>query len=115
MHAIVGVALGAVYLVMPSAWGDLVGWPAAQPFDHRAIGAAFLAFGFSSYLASKTSSWSEVRILVLMEILFCTVATALMVWGLVIGLLPALGWLYVVLVGGFALAFGVGYSKHAVG
>ena len=113
LHALFGSILGAIYLLAPGRWGAIIGWPAAQPFDHRVIGCAFLAFGFASWLACGEDAWERVRIVVLMEILFCVLATLLMIWGLLTLPMPALGWLYVLAVGLFAAAFALFYRQHA--
>lgn len=113
VHAVFAGILGLLYLVVPERWGALVSWPPAEPFDHRIIGATFLAFGWASWLARKQTSWARVQVIVQMNVLWCTLATLLMVAGLVGGGLPALGWVYVVCVGAFALAFALSYLEHA--
>lgn len=115
LYAFFAGVLGLIYLVLPVAWGKLVGWPPGEAFDHRIIGATFLAFGFGSWLAARRQSWAEVCVVVQMNALWTGLATLLMVWGLVSGDLPTLGWVYVVAVGGFALAFISGYARHSSG
>lgn len=115
LYAIFAFILGFLYLLMPVAWGNLVDWIPAQPFDHRIIGAAFLAFGLGAWLAARKTSWDQVSVVVQMNLVWTVLATALMVWGMVAGGLPTLGWVYVVAVGGFALAFLMSYFEHSRG
>ncbi len=113
LHALFAGILGVFYFAVPVRWGELVGWPPAQPLDHRVIGAAFLAFALASWLARGAGSWGEVRIVVAMHALFATLATLLLVWALLTADVPALGWVYVVIVGAFAVAFILAYRQHS--
>lgn len=113
IHCLVALLLGIAYLVFPVAWGELVGWPAAQPFDHRVIGVTFFAAALASWLASKATEWAAVSILVQMNALFSVLAALLCLWGVVAGGLPALGWVYVLILAAFAVAFIGNYLRHA--
>ena len=113
LHALFGGALGLLYLLVPVAWGRLIGWPPAQPLDHRVIGLAFFAFAVASWMARGVSSWSEVRIVTLMHAFWTSLATLLLAWTLLTQNVPALGWVYVAAVAGFALAFISAYSSHS--
>ena len=111
-HCLIAAVLGALYLAVPTQFGDAVGWPAAQPFDHRVIGTVFLAFAAASALASREQLWERVRVLVQLQIVWTVLASLLMLWGLLAGELPTLGWAYLVLVGGFASLFLAEYRGH---
>ena len=109
VHCLVALVLGLVYLLVPTQFGEAVGWPASQPFDHRVIGTVFLAFGVASALAYRQPLWESVKVLVEMQMAWTVLASALILWGLVAGDLPVLGWAYLALVGGFAVLF---FSFH---
>ena len=112
LYAIFAVVLGFLYLVMPVAWGNLVNWIPAQPFDHRIIGATFLAFGLGSWLAARKAAWDQVSLVVQMNVIWTVLATLLLLWGVSLGGLPTLGWVYVISVGAFAIAFVLAYLEH---
>lgn len=113
LHALFGGVLGLIYLLLPVQFGDLVDWPATQPLDHRVIGAAFIAFAIASWLARGETEWSRVRIVTLMHIFWTSLATLLMAWSLLTAGVPVLGWVYVVAVAGFAIAFISAYRRHS--
>ncbi len=111
-YSIFAFVLGLLYLVVPERWGEMVDWVPAQPFDHRVIGAAFLAFGLGAWLARRESDWERVRVVVQMNMFWCLLAALLMAGGLLGGGMPTLGWVYVVAVGGFAVAFILSFFEH---
>ena len=111
-HSLVALVLGLVYLVVPTQFGDAVGWPAAQPFDHRVIGTVFIAFGLASALAYRQPLWESVKVVVQMQLAWTVLVSLLMLWGLLAGELPVFGWAYLALVGGFALLFFSFYRGH---
>ena len=113
LFALFGGALGAIYFLVPVAFGDLVGWTPAEPLDHRVIGSTFLAFALASWLASRESEWSSVRIVTIMNGFWTSLATLLMAWSLLTTEIPTLGWVYVVSVGAFAIAFIVACTRHS--
>ena len=112
VHSLVAFVLGLIYLVAPTQFGEAVGWPAAQPFDHRVIGAVFIAFGVASAQAYRQAVWESVKLLVQMQMTWTVLVSALMLWGLLAGDLPVLGWAYFVMVIGFALLFFSFYRGH---
>jgi hypothetical protein len=78
------------------------------------IGVGFLAFAVASWLASRQSDWERVRIVVVMNLVFTVLATLLLLWGIfTIPSMPALAWVFVVVLGALAVAFAVGYRSHA--
>ena len=113
LHALFGGILGLIYLLFPVAFGDLVDWPPAEPLDHRVIGSAFVAFAIASWLARGESEWPRVRIVTLMNAFWTSLATLLLAWSLLTIDVPLLGWIYVVAVGGFAVAFIFAYTSHS--
>ena len=111
VHVIVGAFFGLVYLLIPDVWGNLVGWPTPDPYPYRLIGAAVLGFSTSSWLAYKAAEWEQVMILVQMEIVWTILGTLAMLWALLIGGMPAIGWLNTATLAGFAIVFYYFYSR----
>lgn len=113
VHSLVAAVLGALYLAAPTRFGEAVGWPAAQPFDHRVIGTVFLAYALASALATRERSWGRVKLLVQLQMTWTALASLLLLWGLLALGLPPLGWAYLALVAGFGVAFLGSYRSHA--
>ena len=77
VHSLVAAVLGVLYLAVPAWFGDTVGWPAAQPFDHQVIGTVFLAFAAGSALASREKYWERVKVLVQLHLVWTVLASLL--------------------------------------
>jgi hypothetical protein len=105
-HFIVAIIFGLTYLLIPYQWATIVQWPLRETFPYRLLGAALLGFGVSSWLAFKNQLWESVKIVVVMEIVWCGLGTVVMLWGMVIKGLPAIGWLNTVLMAFFTVTFG---------
>jgi len=105
-HFIVAIVFGLTYLLIPDTWATIVQWPLRETFPYRLLGAALLGFGVSSWLAFKNPLWESVKIVVVMEIVWCGLGTVVMLWGMVIQRLPAIGWLNTVLMVFFTVTFG---------
>jgi uncharacterized protein YjeT (DUF2065 family) len=111
VHFIVALIFGLIYLLIPEVWGNLIKWPTQEPAVYRLVGAAILGFGTSSWLAYKETAWEKVKIVVQMEIVWTILGTLVMLWGLIFAGLPAIGWVNAVILGAFAVAFGVFYFR----
>ncbi len=112
-HFIVGTIFGIIYLLIPEAWGNLIGWPIKEAMPYRLIGAAILGFASSSWLAYNETAWERVKIVVEMEIVWTVLGTLVMLGGLFFAGLPAIGWVNAIILGGFAVAFGFFYFREA--
>ena len=110
VHAILGTIFGLIYLLIPDMFGSWISWPAQELTLYRLVGAAILGFAASSWLAYRETAWENVRIVVLAEIVWTILGALAMAWGMVVLGLPAIGWVLVVILGGFAIAFSFFYS-----
>lgn len=111
IHAIIALIFGLLYLLIPETLGKFIDWPTTEPEVFRTIGAAVLAFGASSFWCYRASSWEAVKIVVQTEIVWTVLATLVMLYGLLFANLPAFAWVNTILMGGFAAAFIVFYTK----
>jgi len=111
VHAIIGIALGLVYLLIPETAGNLLNWDMGDP-AYRLLGAALVALGVSSWLAYKAGTWGEVKILVQLEVVWTVLAALVLLWGLISAAIPLIGWANLVLLVLFAIAFGYFYTRH---
>jgi hypothetical protein len=105
IHIVVGTIFGLIYLLIPDVWGNLVGWPVQDQTANRLLGAAILGYTASSWWAYRETLWERVKIVVQMEIVWMVLATLVLLLGMFTLGLPTIGWLNVVLMGGFAVAF----------
>jgi hypothetical protein len=104
-HFIVAIIFGFTYLLIPYQWATIVQWPLKETLPYRLLGAALIGFGVSSWLAFKNQLWDSVKIVVIMEIMWCGLGTVVMLWGMFTQGLPSIGWLNTVLMAFFAVTF----------
>ena len=104
-HCICGVIFGLTYILIPNTWATIVQWPLKETLPYRLLGAALIGFGVSSWLAFKNQLWDSVKIVVIMEIVWCGLGTVVMLWGMFTQGLPSIGWLNTVLMAFFAVTF----------
>ncbi|MHA2425285.1 MAG: hypothetical protein ACXAEF_10885 [Candidatus Thorarchaeota archaeon] len=105
LHFIVALVFGAFWFLMPEMWNTLTGWP-DEVASGRMIGMATLMMAIGSFLAYQKTTWEQVEIYVVMELVFNILGAIGMVWNLlVLTTLPIVGWLLVGLLGLFAVLF----------
>jgi hypothetical protein len=112
IHFIISLLFGLGFLLIPVALGNLYGLNVQEPEIYRLLGAAFLGFAVSSWLSYKATDWESVRIVVVMELVWASLGTLVLLYALLFAGFPALGWLNVVILAAFALAFGWFYSRR---
>jgi hypothetical protein len=74
VHAIVAVVLGAALLAAPGRVAALVNWAPVDPLISRMYGAALLALAWGSFRGWLATQWSQVAILVEVEVFFTVLA-----------------------------------------
>jgi len=109
-HAVFALAFGLIQLFIPDIWGDLVNWPVAETAPYRLLAAAMLAFGASSVLAYRETDWDKVILIVRTEIVWTGLGTLVLLWAIIFDGAPAVGWLYVVLMGIWTVLFSIFYN-----
>jgi len=112
VHFVVAAAFGLVFMLTPELFGSLADWPMQEPAVYRLVGAAMLGYGASSWFSLKRSSWAEVRIVVLAEIVWTGLGALVMLWGMLYAALPPFGWVNTCILAAFAVAFTVFYLKQ---
>jgi len=110
VHAIAGLVLGLAYLLIPDMVGSMLNWDMSDP-AYRLLGAALLALGVSSWLAYKAGVWGEVKIVVQLEVVWTVLGALVVLWGLLTGVFPPIGWANFALLAIFAIAFGYFYKR----
>jgi len=111
IHFIVALIFGLGFLLIPNVLGNLYGLNVQEPEIYRLLGGAMLGFAVSSWLSYKATDWESVRIVVVMEIVWPTLGTLVMLYGLLFAGFPVLGWLNAVILAAFAIAFGWFYFR----
>ncbi|MFW9886522.1 MAG: hypothetical protein ACFFEX_19210 [Candidatus Thorarchaeota archaeon] len=80
IHFIVSIIFGVLFFLSPEFYRDLTAWPFFDPTTGRVMGSGFLAFAITSLFGYMATSWEEVRIIVLGEIVFTLFSLVAMVW-----------------------------------
>jgi len=113
VHGIMMSIFALTYLFIPVLWGDLTGCLSNQvPQVFRLFGTAILGFAISSFLAFRETSWDKVKIVAQMECIITILFPIVILLGLLLWRLPAIAWMYFVVMSGFAIAFNVFYFKE---
>jgi hypothetical protein len=105
VHLIFGFLFGLAYLLIPGVYMSWAGVKLADEFPYRLVGAAVLAFSSSSWFCYQAAEWERVKIVVQAEIAWTVLAVLVALYGLLFTGLPALFWVNVIIMAGFAAAF----------
>jgi hypothetical protein len=105
VHLIAGLLFGLGYLLLPDLMISLFGLTRFDPWLLRLVAAAILGYAASSWFAISQTTYERVRVIVMAEIVWTTLATLVCLLGLLIGGLPPAVWINVVVFGLFAAAF----------
>ena len=112
VHSIMMTMFAITYMFFPVLWGDITGCLSNQvPQIFRLLGTAILGYAISSFLAYKATSWDSVRIVTQMECIITVLFPIVILLALLLWDLPAIGWMYFVVMSGFAIAFNYFYFK----
>jgi len=110
LHFIVSMVFGLWYFVSIESWADLTNWPFMDPTSGRVMGAMMIGFGITSLLGYRASTWEQVEIVVLGEIIWEILAIIGMSWMMIIHTtIPASGWFLVGLLTIFTILFSYSY------
>ena len=110
VHGIMMTIFALIYLFIPVMWGDLTGCLSNQvPQVFRLFGTAILGYAISSFLSYRENSWEKVKIVAQMDSIITILFTIVLVLALTFWDLPSIGWMYFVVMSGFAIAFNYFY------
>jgi uncharacterized membrane protein len=87
-------------------------WDLLDPEPMRVIGAFELALAIKDWFGYLAKQWSEVRIVVILEIAWTFIAAIVFLRGVLLGLVPATFWIMVFLLTAFFVAWGYFYLKY---
>jgi hypothetical protein len=101
---------GFWYFLSIESWADLTGWPFMDPTSGRVMGALMIGFGFASILGFRATSWEQVEIIVLADIVWEIFAIVAMTWMMLVHpTIPFSGWFLVILLTLFTVLFSYSY------
>ena len=112
VHSIVMLAFALNYIFTPVLWGNITGCLSNQvPQVFRLFGTAILGYAVSSFLAYKGNLWENAKIVAQMNCIITALFPIMLALALLLWNLPAIGWMYFVVMLGFAVAFNYFYFK----
>ena len=112
IHGIVSLVSGAMLLFVPFTWAKSMQWELLDPEPMRVIGAFTLALAVKDLFGFLAKQWSEVRIVVLLEVVWTFLATICFLRIVLLGLAPATFWVMVFLFAAFFVAWTFFYIKY---
>lgn len=107
---IVDLIFGVWYFVSPESWTVLTGWP-TETASGRMLGVAIIMLAVGSILAYRATSWGQVELYVMMEIVWNLLGVIGMIWNYAIMALPLAGWFMTGLLALFFLLFAYVYYQ----
>jgi hypothetical protein len=111
IHFVIAGLVGLQHLLLPRAWTDLAGMEITETVTWRLIGAALFAFALSSWLAYRQNEWQQIRIVVVMEVVWSALGAVVILWGLLAEGLPPLEWVNFALLAAFSVAFAISFFE----
>jgi hypothetical protein len=112
VHSIAMAMFAITYIFTPVLWGDLTGCLSNQvPQVFRLFGTAILGYAISSFLAYRENLWEKVKITAQMNCMITALFLIMLVLALFFWDLPSIGWMYFVVMLGFAIVFNYFYFK----
>jgi len=115
IHGVGALVSGLIYFLVPLKWAEFSNY---GPTDHvfvRYFGAVTLALSFKDWICLRAKSWMEVRIIVMMEVVWTLLATLLGLYLVLFAVLTApvsLIWFNIVTFAAFFIAWTYFYVKY---
>ncbi len=104
LHFIVSLILGAFWFFLPEYWSSLLDWPVEYAAG-RIVGMATLMMAVGSIMAYRKTTWDQIEIYVVMELIFNILGAIGMIWNVVTIALPVVTWLIIGLLALFSVLF----------
>ncbi len=102
LHFIVALIFGVFWFLLPEYWSSLMTWP-VEYASGRIVGMATLMMAVGSFMAYQKTTWNQIEIYVVMELVFNILGTIGMIWNVFTIPLPVVAWLLI----GFTSIFSV--------
>jgi hypothetical protein len=104
LHFIVALVFGAFWFLLPEYWSTVSGWPVEYAAG-RIVGMATLVMAVGSFLAYRKTTWEDVEIYVMMELVYNILGAIGMLWNMFVVTLPIIGWALIGLLALFSILF----------
>jgi hypothetical protein len=112
-HGVMMTIFALNYIFTPVLWGDLTGCLSNQvPQVFRLFGTAILGYAISSFLSYRETLLEKVKIVAQMNCVITALFPIMLVLCLLFWDLPSIGWMYFVVMLGFAVAFNYFYFQR---
>jgi hypothetical protein len=105
VHAVMTVITGALMLLIPGRFLTWIDWAPIDPIASRLLGAAMLALSWSSFRGWMSREWTQVALLVELEIAFTVLACVGMGRHLFFSRYPFWPWFFFSLFAAWAVAW----------
>jgi hypothetical protein len=92
LDVIIAGIVGALLLIIPGRSLGWIGWAPIEPLLFRLLGAALIAMAWSSYGGFRAKTYDEVKILVQMQAVFCSLGALGFLRHLVVARFPMEVW-----------------------
>jgi len=73
-----------LYLIIPEIYASLVDPIVFDPYYWRAFGGTLLVLGIMSIIAYKRAEWSQVKVVIELAILWCSIILILNIWEILV-------------------------------
>jgi hypothetical protein len=104
LHFIVALVFGAFWFLLPEYWSTLTEWP-VEYASGRMVGMATLMMAIGSFMAYRKTTWDQIEVYVIMELVFNILGAIGMLWNVIAFALPVISWLLIGLLGLFSILF----------
>jgi hypothetical protein len=104
LHFIVALVFGAFWFLLPEYWSTVSGWPVEYAAG-RIVGMATLVMAVGSILAYRKTTWEDVEIYVMMELVYNILGAIGMLWNMFVVTLPIIGWALIGILALFSVLF----------
>jgi hypothetical protein len=105
VHAVLSAVAGAILLIVPGRFLELLQWAPIDPLLTRVLGAALLALAWTSFYGWREADRKQLGIIVQMEAICTVLACVGLLRHLAVGHWPWQPWLVFAVFAVFALAW----------
>lgn len=84
IDAVASFAFMTLYLIIPEIYASLVDPLVFDPYYWRAFGGTLLALGILVIIALKRAEWTQVKVVIELAIIWCTIIFILNMWELIV-------------------------------
>jgi hypothetical protein len=105
VNAIIWVVLGALLLVMPGRFLQWLNWSPIDPILSRVLAGAFLALAWGDFRAWRGLIWSEIIVLVEVQLVFSALASVGLLRHLLSSRFPVKPWVLFAIFALFTVAW----------